>query len=84
MAPKRYPTDLTAGQWAQLAPLLPPPGIGPPLRHEQRVLVNASVYVLRSGCPWRLLPHDFPPWSTVYHHCRKWRDEGGWTEVLHT
>ena len=83
MAPKRYPTDLTEAQWAHLAPLLPPPGIGPPLRHEQRVLVNAILYVLRSSCPWRLLPHDFPPWSTVYHHCRQWRDEGVWTEVMH-
>ena len=51
MTPKRYPTDLTEGQWAQLAPLLPPPGIGPPLRHEQRGLVNAILYVLWSGCP---------------------------------
>lgn len=76
MARNRYPTDLTAGQWAQLVPLLLPPGIGPPLRHERRVLVNAILYVLRSGCPWRLLPQDFPPGSTVYHHCRKWRDEG--------
>ena len=83
MARKPYPTDLTAGQWAHLAPLLPPPGIGPPLRHEQRVLVNASLYVLRSGCRWRLLPHDFPPWSTVYHHFRQWRDDGVWTEVMH-
>ena len=83
MAQKRYLTDLTEGQWAQLAPLLPPPGIGPPLRHEQRVLVNAILYVLRSGCPWRLLPHDFPPWSTVYHHFRKWRDDGVWPEVMH-
>ena len=57
MAPKRYPTDVTAAHWAQ--------------------------YVLRSGCPWRLLPHDFPPWSTVYHHFRKWRDDGVWTEVMH-
>lgn len=84
MARRRYPTDLTEGQWAQLASLLPPPGIGPPLRHEQRVLVNAILYVRRSGCPWHLLPHDFPPWSTVYHHFRKWRDDGAWTEVLHT
>ena len=83
MAQKCYPTDLTEAQWAQLAPLLPPPGIGPPLRHAQRVLVNAILYVLRSGCPWRLLPHDFPPWSTVYHHFRKWRDEGVWAEVMH-
>ena len=79
-----YPTDLTAAQWAQWArPLLPPPGIGPPLRHEQRVLGNAILQVLRSGCPWRLRPHDFPPWSTVYQHCRKWRDEGLWAEGMH-
>ncbi len=83
MTRQRYPTDLTAGQWDQLAPRLPPPGSGPPLRYEQRVLVNAIRYVLRSGGPWRLLPHDFPPWSTVYHHCHQGRDEGGWTEVMH-
>ena len=63
--------------------MLPPPGIGPPLRHEQRGLVNAILYVLRSGCHWHLLPHDFPPWSPVYHHFRKWRDDGVWTEVMH-
>ena len=78
-----YPTDLTAAQWAQWPPLLPPPGVGPPLRHEQRVLGNAILQVLRSGCPWRLRPHDFPPWSTVYQHCRKWRDEGLWAEGMH-
>ena len=78
-----YPTDLTAAQWAQWPPLLPPSGIGPPLRHEQRVLGNAILQVLRSGCPWRLRPHDFPPWSTVYQHCRKWRDEGLWAEGMH-
>ena len=61
MVLKRYPTDLTEGQWAQLAPLLPPPGIGPPRRYAQRVLVTAFLSGLRSGGPWRLLPHDVPP-----------------------
>ena len=83
MVPKRYATDLTDAQWTRLAPLVPPPGVGPPLRHEQRVLINAMLYVLRSGCPWRLLPHDFPPWSTVYHHFRKWRNEGVWEAIMH-
>ena len=47
------------------------------------MLGNAILQVLRSGCPWRLRPHDFPPWSTVYQHCRKWRDEGLWAEGMH-
>ena len=81
MAKAGYATDLTDAQWTQLAPLLPPPGVGPPPRHEQRVIVNAILYVLRTGCQWRMLPHDFPPWSTVYHHFRKWRDEDVWEPV---
>ena len=83
MAPTGDATDLTDAQWTRLAPLVPPPGVGPPLRHEQRVLINAMLYGLRSGCPWRLLPHDFPPWSTVYPHCRKWRNEGVWEAIMH-
>ena len=83
MAQEGYATDLTDEQWAHLAPVLPPPGVGPPPRHEQRVLVNAMLYVLRTGCQWRFLPRDFPPWSTVYHHFRKWRDDGAWEPVMH-
>ncbi len=65
-----YDSDLTDAQWAQPSPLLPPPGRGRPRQHELRVLINAILYVLRTGCQWRMLPHDFPPWSTVYHHFR--------------
>jgi transposase len=83
MAQPGYDSDLTDAQWARLAPLLPPPGIGHPQQHDLRVIVNAILYVLRTGCQWRLLPKDFPPWSTVYHHFRKWRDEGTWEEVMH-
>ena len=82
MVQEGYATDLTDEQWAYLAPVLPPPGVGPAPRHEQRVLVNAILYVLRTGCQWRFLPHDFPPWSTVYHHFRKWRDDGAWEPVM--
>jgi putative transposase len=62
MSRPRYPSDLTDAQWARLAPLLPDakPG-GHPRTVDLREVVNAAVYVLRDGCRWRALPHDFPP-----------------------
>jgi putative transposase len=63
---RRYPTDLTDHQWALLAPLIPNPKPGGrPAVHDRRELVDAMLYWLRSGCAWRLLPRDFPPWQTV-------------------
>ena len=57
--------------------LLPPPKTGGrPRTHSLRAVLNAIFYVLRSGCPWRLLPRDFPPWKTVYHYFRIWRIDG--------
>ena len=50
--------------------------------HNRRELVDAMLYWLRSGCAWRLLPHDFPPWQTVYHYWRLWRRQGRWERVL--
>lgn len=84
MSRRAYPTDLTDAQWAILEPLVPiaKPGGRPP-RHDRRELVNAMLYVLRSGEAWRLLPHDFPPWQTVYHYFRLWRLDGTW-ERIHT
>ena len=82
--PRRaYPTDLTDAEWALLAPLIPPakPG-GRPARHTRRELVNAIGYWVRAGCAWRLLPHDLPPWQTVYHYFRLWRREGRWAQML--
>jgi len=66
-----YATDLSDGEWALLHPLLPPakPG-GRPRSSDLRSILNAIFYVLRSGCPWRLVPRDFPPWSTVYDYFR--------------
>jgi putative transposase len=74
---KRYPTDLTDEQWALLEPLLPgaKPG-GRPRSVDLREITNAMLYLLRTGCPWRSLPHDLPPWGTVWAYFRRWRDDG--------
>jgi transposase len=82
MPRRRYPTDLTDAQWAVLAPLVPDAKSGGrPARHERREIVNAMLYVLRAGEAWRLLPHDLPPWQTVYHYFRLWRRDGSWEEI---
>ncbi|MBW8271526.1 IS5 family transposase [Caldovatus aquaticus] len=79
-----YPTDLTDAQWAAIAELVPQarPG-GRPRRASSRELVNAILYVLRGGMAWRLLPHDFPPWQTVYYYLRRWQAEGVWERIHH-
>jgi putative transposase len=83
MSRECYPTDLTDAEWRALAPHLPAPKAGGrPRRHAVRDILNAIFYVLRSGCAWRLLPHDLPPWKTVYHYFRLWRVQGLW-EMLH-
>ena len=80
---RRYATDLTDQEWALLAPLIPAPKPGGrPAVHDRRELVNAMLYWLRAGCAWRLLPHDFPPWQTVYHYWRVWRQQGRWEQIL--
>ncbi len=72
-----YPSDLSDAEWERLAPLLPPPSwTGRPRKWPARVIADAIFYVLRSGCAWRMLPRDFPPWPTVYAHFRRWRREG--------
>ena len=84
MTPRqRYPTDLTDGQWAVLAPHIPPakPG-GRPRSADARDIVDAILYHLRNGGTWRSLPHDYPPWKTVYHYFRAWRLDGTW-EAIH-
>ena len=81
-----YPSDLTDAQWELLAPLLPParpPGQrGRPRTTDLREVVNAIIYITRAGCAWRLLPHEFPPWSTVYEYFWCWRRDGLWERVL--
>ena len=76
---KPYPTDLSDAQWSRLRSYLPTPKAqGRPRTHSLRDVLDAIFYVLKSGCHWRLLPHDFPPWSTVYYHFRKLRLSGAW------
>ena len=82
MARRAYPTDLTDAQWAILEPYVPPPKPGGrPAKHARREIVNAMLYVLRGGIAWRLLPHEFPPWQTVYDYFRLWRIDGTWDRI---
>ena len=79
---KPYPTDLTDAEWAILAPLIPGPKPGGrPREHDMREILNAIFYLLRAGCPWRMLPHEFSPWSTVHWYFRTWRRSGLWEEI---
>ena len=82
MESRRYPTDLSDNEWRCIGPHLPgPAGRGRPRLHGLRVILNAVFYVLKSGCPWRLLPRDFPPWKTVYDWFRRWRIDGTWERL---
>ena len=76
---KPYPSDLNDVEWLILEPLIPPAKRGGRSRSvNTREIVNAVFYVLRGGCAWCMLPHDFPPWQTVYGYFSTWRDEGVW------
>ena len=77
-----YPRDLTDAQWALIAPLIPAAEPGGRYRAvDMHEIVNAIVYVLRSGCSWRMLPHDLPPWGTVHYYYRRFRRDGTWLHV---
>jgi putative transposase len=80
---KPYDTDVTDVEWAILKPLIPAahPG-GRPRFRNMREIINAIFYLQRSGCAWRLLPHEFPPWQTVYYYFRTWRIAGVWESML--
>jgi putative transposase len=81
---RAYPSDMTDEEWAILEPLIPPARSGGrPRTVEMREIVNAILYILRSGCQWRILPYEFPPWSTVWTYFRTWRKTGNW-ERMHT
>jgi putative transposase len=82
MESRRYPTDLSDDEWRCIGPHLPEPaGQGRPRLHCLRAILDAVFYVLKSGCPWRLLPKDFPPWKSVYDWFRKWRIDGTWERL---
>ena len=77
-----YPTDLNDTEWNVIASNLPEPKSGGrPREHSWREILNAIFYIVRGGCAWRLLPHDFPPWKTVYHYFRLLRLDGTWERM---
>lgn len=78
----RYPSDLSDREWELLAPLIPPakPG-GRPRKWTLRSILDAVFYLVKSGCQWRMLPGEFPPWSTVHHYFRHWRLDGTWEQL---
>lgn len=79
---KPYPSDLTDEQWEELAPLIPLAKLGGrPRTIDMREVINGTLYVLRSGCTWRMIPHDLPPWGTVWGYFRRWRKDGTWERI---
>jgi transposase len=77
-----YSTDLKDTEWELLRRLLPgPKKLGRPARYPQRLMLNAIFYITRSGCAWRLLPHEFPHWRLVYYYFAKWQKEGVWERL---
>jgi putative transposase len=81
---KSYPSDLTDEQWSLLDPLLPPPreDLGRPREVDFREVINAILYLNRTGCQWDMLPHDLPPKSTTYGYFAQWRDDGTWQRIV--
>jgi putative transposase len=79
---KRYPSDLTDEQWALIKPHIPVFDIGRPRAVDMREVLNAILYLNRSGCQWDMLPHDLPARSTVYDYFARWRDDGTWQRLM--
>jgi putative transposase len=79
---KSYPSDLTDEQWAIIEPLIPVYTVGRPRINDMREILNAILYLNRSGCQWDMLPHDLPAKSTVYNHFAQWRDDGTWQRIM--
>ena len=82
-----YPSNLTDQEWSIIEPLLPEPGSGPgqrgrPVTTNLRAVIDAILYITRTGCQWRALPNDFPHWRTVYEYFNRW-DEDGTLDRIH-
>src|SRR5436853_7188830 len=74
-----YPSDLTDEEWSLLESLVPATSPkGRPRQTDMREVVNTIFYLNRAGCPWRMLPRDFPPWRTVYNYFETWKRAGVW------
>jgi putative transposase len=79
---KPYPSDLSDAEWEMLQQLIPKPkGFGHPVEVDFREILNGIFYVQRTGCQWEMLPHDLPPYSTVYSYFKKWQRKGIWQQM---
>src|SRR5215469_6792692 len=79
----RYPSDLTNAQWAQVSRIIPAPKKGGrPAKYQRREIVDALLYLVRSGCSWRMLPHDLPPYRIVYWYFMIWKKDGTFDRLL--
>ena len=82
MTRKAYPSDVTDAEWEIIESLLPTAqGVGRPREVDLREIINGIFYVVREGCSWRDLPHDLPPWQTVYNYFRHWQRLGIWQKI---
>ena len=82
MARTPYPSDLTDAQWSRVAKRIPPAQPGGRARSvDMREVFNGILYLVRTGCSWRQLPHDFPPWGTVHYYYRRFRLDGTWKQL---
>jgi transposase len=80
---KPYPSDLSQAQWDLLAPFIPEPSPATAVETiPRREIVNGILYVLRTGCSWRQMPHDLPNGKTVYHYFRLWKRDGTWEKAM--
>ena len=79
---KTHPSDLRAGEWTLLAPLIPRARRpGRPEKYPKRAILNAIFYLVRRGCAWRMLPNDLPPWQLVWHYFARWKKQGVWARL---
>ena len=79
---ERYDSDVSDREWTIIRQFLPPRGrLGRPPRYERREVFNAIMYVTKTGCPWRYLPHDFPGWRLVYYYFASWQKLGVWQRL---
>jgi len=79
---RKYPTELTDSQWNHIKDFFPAPkATGRPREVEFREVVNAIVFLVVTGCQWRMLPKDYPKWQIVYHYFQKWQQDGIWYRI---
>jgi putative transposase len=76
-----YPTDLKYTEWILIEEYFPPNHLGRPRKWEMWQIINAFLYVIRTGCQWRMMPKDLVPWQTVYGYFRRWKHQGLWMRI---